>query len=703
MISNRCISIINHILDEDSLITIKKLAQELIVSERTVRYDLDKIDEMLLKNHLSLLIRKPYITFVNEDRSIFLNLISKEINKNEPIASCYYTHDQRVDIIILSLLFAKDYTTIDSLCQQLVVSRSTIRNDLEDVKEWFSQRKLFLESKSNWGLKILDNELLIRRTTAEFLTLNIDDPRLVPVKNVNINSKNNSFIKGRIKELFSCIDVHFLEDCVSSIENQLGIILSDESYMNLILYLSVMLLREKNGKKIPESYIDMKKITLTLEYAASANVIGMIEANYSIDLGFNEITYFTVYILGSGFIKNKYVEHEDWYKIQIITGNLIENVSEELNLNLFLDKQLYDGLLAHIGPSIYRIKNELPLKNPMLDEVKTNLSSLYNIVKKNSYIIENYTCKRISDEELGYITMHFGASLERMEQNVLCRINAIVVCNAGIGTANILSTKLKNMFQINIVDVIAYHQLKKTVETNDIDLIITTININDADLNVDVVKVSPLLNEKDIRELRNHIKMSYKPGIKLKNIVSIIKKSCRVIDPSQLYMDLTKYFAPDDALLKGGEPKLLSELLKGNTIELNVDVKDWSDAITKGGQLLYNAGCIDKCYIQAMIKAVKELGPYIVIAPGIALPHARPESGSKKVGMSLITLNKAVNFGNKENDPVSIVICLSAIDNSSHLKALSEVVGILEDEKNIELIKNSVNKDVILDLVKSYE
>lgn len=698
MVSDRCMLIINQLLDEDNKITIDKLAKNFSVCDRTIRYDLDRIDKIIMDYHLSPLIHKPYIKFADEDRTKIVNSIIKELDKKESEGH-YCTHEQRVDMIILFLMFAKGYTTIDWFCQQLMASRSTVKKDLEDVKEWLYKRMIFLESKSNWGIKILGNELLIRRASVEFLTKYSDYCNLSQAKRFNVNSNSNSFIKDQIGSLVSYIDMPFLEDCISIIENQLEMIFSDESYLNLALNLVTMILREDKGNKIKIKHSNIKKIMLTRQFTAASNIINMIENHYGLILDIDEIVYITELLLGSNIVKNKYVESEDWCNIEIITSQLIENVSEKLNINLFLDKQLYDGLLAHIGPAVYRVRNELPLKNPLLEEVKSNFSKLYNIVRENSYIIEDYTGKTVTDEEVGYLTMHFGASLERMEQNALYRVNTIIVCNTGIGTAKMLSSKLERMFQINIVDTIAYHQLKKAMKTKNVDLIITTIDINEA--NIDTIKVSPLLTERDIENIKKYIKISYKPQIRLNNIINIIEKSCEVINREQLCMDLMQYFAPGEALLKGGEQKVLSELLKENTIQLNVDAKDWCEAITKGGQLLYNDGCIEKRYIQAMIDAIEELGPYVVIAPGIAMPHARPESGTKKVGMSLITLKHGVNFGNNDNDPVSIVICLCATDHLAHLKALSQIVKLLEDQKNVQLIKNSTDKKDILKLITS--
>ncbi|HBT50108.1 MAG TPA: PTS mannitol transporter subunit IIBC, partial [Caldanaerobacter subterraneus] len=140
-------------------------------------------------------------------------------------------------------------------------------------------------------------------------------------------------------------------------------------------------------------------------------------------------------------------------------------------------------------------------------------------------------------------------------------------------------------------------------------------------------------------------------------------------------------------------------LLTKDTIKLNVEAKDWEEAVRIGGELLVKNGFAEPQYVEAMINTVKEMGPYIVIAPGIAMPHARPEAGARKIGMSLITLKNPVNFGNKENDPVKIVVSLCAIDHSSHLKALSELVELLGDEEFVEAVLNANDVDRVLKLL----
>src|SRR5699024_10692681 len=112
----------------------------------------------------------------------------------------------------------------------------------------------------------------------------------------------------------------------------------------------------------------------------------------------------------------------------------------------------------------------------------------------------------------------------------------------------------------------------------------------------------------------------------------------------------------------------------------------WEEAVRYGGNLLKSEGVIEQRYIDMMIQTVKELGPYIVIAPGIAMPHASSKEGVNKIGISLITLKEPIKFGNQENDPVSIVVTLATIDHTSHLRALSELVSYLGNDKFVSKI-----------------
>lgn len=104
-----------------------------------------------------------------------------------------------------------------------------------------------------------------------------------------------------------------------------------------------------------------------------------------------------------------------------------------------------------------------------------------------------------------------------------------------------------------------------------------------------------------------------------------------------------------------------------------------------------------------MIDSAEESGPYIVITKHVALPHARPEDGANELAISITTLKKPVEFGNSENDPVKYVFCLSALDNITHLNALSELVGLLGDHAFYETLEKAKEPSEIINFIEKYE
>ena len=108
----------------------------------------------------------------------------------------------------------------------------------------------------------------------------------------------------------------------------------------------------------------------------------------------------------------------------------------------------------------------------------------------------------------------------------------------------------------------------------------------------------------------------------------------------------------------------LTDLIRPNLIAVGVHVNDWQEAVRESGRLLVEDNAVEPRFVDAMIESVKEFGPYIVLAPGFAMPHAKAEAGCIKTSMSLITLTEPVEFGNPDNDPVHVVAALTAKDHS---------------------------------------
>lgn len=142
------------------------------------------------------------------------------------------------------------------------------------------------------------------------------------------------------------------------------------------------------------------------------------------------------------------------------------------------------------------------------------------------------------------------------------------------------------------------------------------------------------------------------------------------------------------------------EALTARFVQAGITARDWREALRSGAAPLLAEGNITEDYIDSMIHAVETLGPYIVIAPGIALGHARPDESVLRTGFSLSTLSTPVAFGSKTNDPVDIVVVLAAVDASTHIEELHRLATFLGSKNNLALLRAAstpADIDVVVD------
>ncbi len=134
---------------------------------------------------------------------------------------------------------------------------------------------------------------------------------------------------------------------------------------------------------------------------------------------------------------------------------------------------------------------------------------------------------------------------------------------------------------------------------------------------------------------------------------------------------------------------LKESLVENNSIKLNQTAADWKEAIKIGTDLLVAAGTIEPRYYDHIIDNIEKMGPYIILAPGLAMPHARPEEGVIKTSFALVTLKEPVAFQG-EDEPVSVFITLAGSDSDKHMEGLMEITQTLDDpdsESGVDLDK----------------
>lgn len=145
---------------------------------------------------------------------------------------------------------------------------------------------------------------------------------------------------------------------------------------------------------------------------------------------------------------------------------------------------------------------------------------------------------------------------------------------------------------------------------------------------------------------------------------------------------------------------MLSDYLRRDCIRIHVTVDDWEEAVRVAGDLLVDAEVCEPRYVKAMVDVVHEMGPYMVLAPGLALVHARPKDGVINMGISLVTLDPPVEFGSKRNDPVSLVIAFGAVDKEKHLGMLQALAEFLEKPTHLRQLLDAASVEDVMTLME---
>lgn len=633
------------------------------VSIRTIRTDIEKINIFLKNNSDSrLVVSDNKVSFIND------NSFNDILNK---LDFYYYTlnKEERLVVESLILLFTDTYITYEEISELMFVSRSTIIQDSKDLKDYLICHNISLKSLSNSGILISNpNEQAIREFFLKLIDENEDIYKIflnsVLLKN-KLTSENEIL---RINKITKRCEIEKNQD------------LNEKSFFVLTNYLIFMIYRNKNG--------NIPRLISKKEDDFFETLILRLNEKYNIK-EFNTEKQFLVSKQNNFRMSNK--QNVEAVKIQVLTGYFIWGVSKDLSINLNDDYLLFQSLSEHLQ-RVFLDGAENIIVYPDVQMIVDENKNLIKIVEKNSVYIEKAFKREFTFPEISYIVVYLSAALERYFYKEFKKIKVLIVFNSGRSTGLLLKTKLEEKFKFNVIDVISPHILT-SINTQNIDLIISTVDIKKDDIKI--VKTSSLLNANETRLITNEAK----------NIV-LNKRNSNKLEKNLNTSDIS--LQVEQVINSNNKRELkefnISDYLKGGFIQLDIDAIDWKDSIFKASKKLLDANLINRNYINAMIENILENGPYIVVAKGFAIPHAKITDGVRKTGFNLIRLKNPVYFGtNSSFDPIRYVCVLAACDQVSHLNAFFEIINLFQDKNFVDKLDKIDDVDNILKLIKEWE
>lgn len=670
LVSARMLEIVKH-LKQYKTTTYKEIEQALRIKERNVRYDIDRINEILIDNNYAPIIRKGKgILEIPDDFKVDIFEINSEF---------IYCQEERSSILLLYLLFDNKKLKLNKISKDIQVSRSTIKNDFDEVEKLLFERGFNIKYDENFILQG-DTRHHLRLMVSElkkYISLIKYEHHLNKFQAYILNILNHSFGKIKLKDVIMLID-EMLE--------KMNYTLTDETYNWYVANILCIIWIFENDKRISFEFNFLQKddqIINDFILKVEKLLIKKIDKNNK-----NKIINFLNYL-------NLCVKSEnnlDMMNIEVIVTDFISGMSLEMGIPFQNDPILIEGLFNHIVPLIQRIKLGVVVDENVISLLSTKNLEVYEIVSR--VITKIDILKNITNEnEIAYLAIHFIASLKRI--NTSNRKKVLLVCGHGYGTTTMLKETLLTEYQVEIVDTIPKYKIASYQNFDDIDVIITTMKL---DLNIDYLKVNPILTELDDRCLINAGIARRTP---LSNYYSINKSLDFLTDEDRLrVLDVIRQELGYRDLCKPKKIAKLSDLLNDNLIKIIDEEITWEDAIIQSCNIMENIRAINRNYMESIFEIIEQNGFYSIIDGSFALLHGNCDIGVYKTSMCMIINKKKIKFGEKE---VNIVFCLSSKDQKEHIPA---IINLMKLEKTTDFIKNVLKtktSEEAYDLLVEYE
>lgn len=639
MLNNREILILQFLINVKKT-NIYTLVDKYSVSESTVRYNIKNI------NSVFEILKIPKIKIKNNEIELNSNdeFAIKKFLKEE--IDIIFSKEERKLLYIFKLLFTHSFN-ITHIADLLYISRMTVKNDLYELEK---DRRISYQNKT---YRVIENNEISNKTNTLYSIMKNNKLKALVIDEIDINKWEKIYrfidLTKEILEInFNFTDMLYVQCliyvivfyCENNIENKVLDIANLDSIVELENSYKYLFGNNKNFNLIMDTLIGLS-------------------LNYSLD---------------------------NWVNESIFVKKLIYSISKDISIDLTKDKVLFEFLCFHIKSCIYRLRKNIFLEAcNYIDLVEKN--EIYFSVKSNINEIEKIYQIQFNEEEIALITFHISSSIERQNKD---RKTVILVCGLGYGTSKILSEKLNEIFNIDIVGIISVYELKRNYEKyKDVDYIISTINIDF----VNSISITPLLNNNDQEKL-------IKYGLKINRKKIELNKFFEDIDfmnNSENLKEIIMEKYPDYFYIeKQNHIKSLFEHFSDKKIIFSNETSNYKQAIYKACKPLIDDKSITNEYYIEILKLISDYGPYMFLGNKIAVVHASSKNVNKN-DMSILISRQKISI---ENKSANIIICFATLNDHYHKILLNSILNILDNEEIIEEIISKNNIDELKNIIK---
>lgn len=636
-LNERQLKLLQYLLERNSSATVKDISSLFSVSERTIRYDLNLLKSSLNEYDVTLQSQPGkgiWITASPEN----LRRLKNAVNENGRVSSC-----SRQDRILLRILTC-DRCTYENLSDEIETSRQTIITLFPEVEEQLKKVNITVLKEKGSGLHLSGSEFDIRNAMNRFLYRT--DTSLNELEGYPFAREDSRVILDEAQKTFG-IEYFNME--------------------SIRLSIAYSLYRSHNGHCMKEEELP-EKIVETRQYQQFGKFRSLLKDESLSDADKDYLTW----LLMSSDIRAVYNEEENDRDARQIASYLMEQLQVLHPLDEAEKKKFISGLSTHLNLALYRIRNQIPIKNEMLDRIKMSIPLLYEYTKLQLNQCEKKYSVHFDENEIAYIALYTASTYET-SISMDTVVNVLTVCSFGTTTGAILHSRLSAMLpDCNISGPFSKDEAMEYLKDHDVDLIVSTSRL-DFESTPEVV-VNPLLNPEDAGRIRSELfAITY-----VRMCEDFMKSYNRISENNSSQKYIRQYMSADE-------------------IQIMDHLDSWQQAIQQAALPLLKKGKLEQRYVDRMVEAVITFGTYMVIVPGTAFVHAGVEDGISEDCSAVLVLHHPVLFGNSSQKEVRNIVVMGVKNREQ--SSLLDLVYIFSNSANQRVLAGkSLNKEIILNL-----
>lgn len=478
---------------EDHPVTTNLISEKLEISTRSVQREMIHVEKWLSQ--------QGYIIRRKRGRGLLIEGSEEEkkklllsLEQNSESEQAIFDRNSRQRKIKYELLLAEEPMKTYYLTEVCDVSEGTLFNELNQITPWFREYGIALIRRTGLGVFLQGDEIALRRALTAILKEMIENDNALDQHDRRNVHNHFKFIKQFDPEISKKVN-----EVVSRCEEQFQITFSDSGYLSLVLYITIMVHNIQKGRTIIVDDLEQSHLLIQPEYGLAEYLTNELNQMLHQVLSRDEICGIATQIASTRSIpsgKKDLTKKRD-FDIHQMVISIIKVVSEITSIDFTSDVNLVNDLSIHIQPTIGRLRARIPIDNPLLDNLKSDYPDIYEACQNACNLIlgEEFSLEEVPSSEVGFVTMHFGAAMERKEKNER-RIRVVIVCPTGIGSSRLLAADLR--LEYPFLDIVgtqsAFDIDQKKLYDEGIDLIISTIKL---ETTYRYVQVNTILNKHD--------------------------------------------------------------------------------------------------------------------------------------------------------------------------------------------------------------